>query len=62
MHHGKSSFERERQMRRMVSSLLAAVVGLGALVAVASLANTADDVHGCIAVYNDVGEVPPGSP
>jgi hypothetical protein len=24
--------------------------------------NTADDVTGCIAVYNDVGEVPPGSP
>jgi hypothetical protein len=24
--------------------------------------NTADDVKGCIAVYNDVGEVPPGSP
>jgi hypothetical protein len=24
--------------------------------------NTADDVQGCIAVYLDVGEVPPGSP
>ena len=24
--------------------------------------NTADDVKGCIAVYKDVGEVPPGSP
>jgi hypothetical protein len=24
--------------------------------------NTADDVTGCIAVYNDVGEVPPGAP
>ena len=24
--------------------------------------NTADDVQGCIAVYKDVGEVPPGSP
>jgi hypothetical protein len=24
--------------------------------------NTADDVQGCIAVYRDVGEIPPGSP
>ena len=33
----------------------------GATVCSSFTGNTANDVQGCIAVYNDVGEVPPGS-